>query len=121
MYVPMLEYLIGQQEPYAHCAWCDLYAELKRGVTFNKVKGILGAYCTRKPQQEKKWFVKIPDYKAPAGAASLQCPPLMSIDEGDQDSKDYILDPTNPVLCLADVRPDHRQHYVIPETPSTYA
>ena len=54
--------------------------------------------------------MKIPDFKAPEGAASLHCPALSLVDEVKQESKDYMMDPTNPVLCPADVRPEHAQY-----------
>ena len=85
------------------------YAELNRVTTLGKVKGIVGVYSIRKLRQDRKWFVKIPDFKAPEGAYSFHCPVLNLVDEGKQESKDYMLDPTHP--CLADVRPDHIQQY----------
>ena len=94
--------------------YSDQHAELKHGTTFHRAKKIIGAYSIKKPRQDRKCFVKIPDFKAfkaPAGADSFHCPDLSLTDEGNQESTDYVKDPTNPALCLADVLPEHTPHY----------
>ena len=79
------------------------YAELKKGTTYETAKWIVGAYCVTRQGQEREWLVKIPDLKAVKDSSVIYSPSLTCVDEGQQKSQDYMLDPTNPVLCLSDV------------------
>ena len=83
---------------YTTC-WLETWSSIREG------KNILGACSIKKPRQERKWFAKIPDFKAPDAATSFHCPALGLVDEGTHESNDYMEDPTNLVFCLADVTP----------------
>ena len=61
---------------------------------------ILGATCAVQEDKAKVWYVKMPEFTQ-FGDTSLVSPELHILDE-ESDLNEYMLDPTDPVVCVPD-------------------
>ena len=79
------------------------YAQLRHDVTYGTAKEIIGAYCVTGQENEREWLVKVPDLKMVKDSCLVYSPILTCVEGGEQESQEYMLDPTNPVKCLTDL------------------
>ena len=68
---------------------------------YEEAKDILGAMCAVQEDKTKLWYVKMPLLEQ-LGDTSLVSPELCLLDESESDLNEYMLDPTDPVVCLPD-------------------
>ena len=66
-----------------------------------RAKEIIGAMCAVQEDKTKLWYVKMPHFEQ-LGDTSLVAPELYLLDESESDLNDYMLEPTDPVVCLPD-------------------
>ena len=83
-------------------AHSDQNADLRRGMTDEEAKQIIGAHCIKRQRDDKKWVAKVPPFKASKGK-SFFSPDLVVVGTGDCESSDYLVDPKFPVWRLDDV------------------
>ena len=62
---------------------------------------IIGAMCSVQEDKTKLWYVKMPHFEQ-LGDTSLVAPELCLLDESESDLREYMLEPTDPVVCLPD-------------------
>ena len=68
---------------------------------YDEAKDFLGAMCAVQEDKTKVWCVKLPSFEQ-LGDTSLVSPELCFLDEEESDLNEYMLDPTDPVICLPD-------------------
>ena len=68
---------------------------------YEVTKDILGATCAVREDKAKVCYVKVLAF-VQLGDTSLVSPELHCLDEDESDLNEYMLDPTDPVLCLPD-------------------
>ena len=68
---------------------------------YDEAKDIIGAMCAVQDDMTKVWCVKMPHCEQ-MGDSSLVAPELRLLDDSEADFNDYMLQPTDPVVCLPD-------------------
>ena len=74
---------------------------LRENMRFEDAKDILGATCAVQEDKAKVWYVKMPAF-VQLGDTSLVSPELHCVEEDESDLNEYVLDPTDPVVCFPD-------------------
>ena len=73
---------------------------LRDKMRYDEAKEILGS-CAVQEDKAKVWYVKMPEFFQ-LGDTSLVSPELHILDEDESDLNEYMLDPTDPVVCVPD-------------------
>ena len=66
---------------------------------YDEAKEILGATCAAQDDKSKVWYVKMPEF-VHLGDTSLLSPELHMLKEDESDLNEYMLDPTDSVVCV---------------------
>ena len=66
---------------------------------YDEAKEILGASCAVQDDKSKVWYVKMPEF-VHLEDTSLLAPEIYMLDEDESDLNEYMLDPTDPVVCV---------------------
>ena len=68
---------------------------------YDEAKEILGATCAVQEDKAKVRYVKMPEF-IQLGDTSLVSPELHILHEDESELSEYMLDPTDPVVCAPD-------------------
>ena len=75
-------------------------------------RDILGATCSVLEDKSKVWSVKMPQFiEVEIGTPSMMSPALHMLNEHESDLNEYLDDPTDPVLCVAEQ--DHEEWNIL--------
>ena len=73
---------------------------------YDEAKDIIGAMCAVQKDKTKMWYVKMPHFEQ-LGDTSLGAPELYHLEDNGSDLNEYMLEPTDPVVCLPDQDDPH--------------
>ena len=86
----------------ANCGSCSQgHVPLRAGLEHEEAKNIIGATCTVREDKTKEWYVNLPHFQQ-LGGTSLVAPELSYLEDNGLELHEYMLEPTDPVVCLPD-------------------
>ena len=77
------------------------HVPLRTGMEYEEGKKILGAMCVVREDKTREWYVRLPHFEH-LGETSLVSPEVLHLSDNGQGLHEYMLEPTDPVVCLPD-------------------
>ena len=87
-------------------------AQLRQGMDYDVASEVIGAYCVTGDDKEKEWFVKVPNLTAAKDSSLIDSPDVTSVTEREQEVPEHMLEPSEPVRCLPDLRDSVASHAI---------